>query len=178
MTYSFTERKRVRKNFGKRPSILDAPYLLAIQIDSYREFLQADERHEQRELKGLHAAFKSVFPIESYSGDAALEYVSYRLGAPLFDVKECQLRGMTYAASLRVKLQLRLYDKGAGGSPRKVSADIKEQEVYMGEIPLMTETGTFIVNGTERVIVAQLHRSPGVFFEHDKCNKFLNTPCP
>ena len=168
MAYSFTERKRVRKNFGKRPSILDAPYLLAIQIDSYREFLQADARPEQCELQGLHAAFKSVFPIESYSGDAALEYVSYRLGAPLFDVKECQLRGMTYAASLRVKLQLRLYDKSAGSAPRKVSADIKEQEVYMGEIPLMTETGTFIVNGTERVIVAQLHRSPGVFFEHDK----------
>ena len=167
MAYSFTERKRVRKDFGKRPSILDAPYLLAIQIDSYREFLQADARAEQRELKGLHAAFKSVFPIESYSGDAALEYVSYRLGAPLFDVKECQLRGMTYAASLRVKLQLWLYDKSAGSASRKVR-DIKEQEVYMGEIPLMTENGTFIVNGTERVIVAQLHRSPGVFFEHDK----------
>ena len=166
MDYSFTERKRVRKDFGKRRSVLDAPYLLAIQLDSYREFLQAEKTPEQRELKGLHAAFKSVFPIESYSGDAGLEYVSYRLGAPIFDVKECQLRGNTYAASLRVKLRLILYDKGVGGG-RSVK-DIKEQEVYMGEIPLMTDTGTFIVNGTERVIVAQLHRSPGVFFEHDK----------
>ena len=166
MDYSFTERKRVRKDFGKRRSVLDAPYLLAIQLDSYREFLQAEKTAEQRELKGLHAAFKSVFPIESYSGDAGLEYVSYRLGAPIFDVKECQLRGNTYAASLRVKLRLILYDKGVGGG-RSVK-DIKEQEVYMGEIPLMTDTGTFIVNGTERVIVAQLHRSPGVFFEHDK----------
>ena len=165
-TYSFTERKRVRKDFGKRRSVLDAPYLLAIQLDSYHEFLQAEKTPEQRELKGLHAAFKSVFPIESYSGDAGLEYVSYRLGAPIFDVKECQLRGNTYAASLRVKLRLILYDKVAGGG-RSVK-DIKEQEVYMGEIPLMTDTGTFIVNGTERVIVAQLHRSPGVFFEHDK----------
>ena len=166
MSYSFTERKRVRKDFGKRRSVLDAPYLLAIQLDSYHEFLQAENTPEQRELKGLHAAFKSVFPIESYSGDAGLEYVSYRLGAPIFDVKECKLRGNTYAASLRVKLRLVLYDKGAGGT-RSVR-DIKEQEVYMGEIPLMTDTGTFIVNGTERVIVAQLHRSPGVFFEHDR----------
>ena len=166
MAYSFTERKRVRKDFGKRRSVLEAPYLLAIQLDSYQEFLQAERTPEQRELKGLHAAFKSVFPIESYSGDAGLEYVSYRLGAPIFDVKECKLRGNTYAASLRVKLRLILYDKGVGGG-RSVK-DIKEQEVYMGEIPLMTDTGTFIVNGTERVIVAQLHRSPGVFFEHDR----------
>jgi DNA-directed RNA polymerase subunit beta len=167
MGYSFTERKRIRKDFGKRPSILDAPFLLAIQIDSYREFLQAESGPDSRGEKGLHAAFKSVFPIESYAGDAALEYVSYRLGAPVFDVKECQLRGMTYAASLRVKLHLVLYDKESTG-PERAIKDIKEQEVYMGEIPLMTETGTFIINGTERVIVAQLHRSPGVFFEHDK----------
>jgi len=167
MGYSFTERKRIRKDFGKRPSILDVPFLLAIQIDSYREFLQAGPEPEARLEKGLHAAFKSVFPIESYAGDAALEYVSYRLGEPVFDVKECQLRGMTYAASLRVKLHLVLYDKESTG-PERAIKDIKEQEVYMGEIPLMTETGTFIINGTERVIVAQLHRSPGVFFEHDK----------
>ena len=164
--HSFTERKRVRKDFGKRRGVLDAPYLLAIQIDSYKEFLQAEKTPEQRDLKGLHAAFKSVFPIESYSGDAGLEYESYRLGAPIFDVKECQLRGNTYAASLRVKLRLVLYDKGTGGT--RSLREMREQEVYMGEIPLMTETGTFIVNGTERVIVAQLHRSPGVFFEHDK----------
>jgi len=167
MGYSFTERKRIRKDFGKRPSVLDAPFLLAIQIDSFRAFLQAEGQPEARHDRGLHAAFKSVFPIESYAGDAALEYVSYRLGAPIFDVKECQLRGMTYAASLRVKLHLVLYDKESTG-PERVIKDIKEQEVYMGEIPLMTETGTFIINGTERVIVAQLHRSPGVFFEHDK----------
>jgi len=167
MGYSFTERKRIRKDFGKRPSILDAPFLLAIQIDSFREFLQAEGEPEARQDRGLHAAFRSVFPIESYAGDAALEYVSYRLGAPVFDVKECQLRGMTYAASLRVKLHLVLYDKESPG-PERAIKDIKEQEVYMGEIPLMTETGTFIINGTERVIVAQLHRSPGVFFEHDK----------
>ncbi|MDX1529666.1 MAG: DNA-directed RNA polymerase subunit beta, partial [Gammaproteobacteria bacterium] len=167
MAYSFTEKKRVRKDFGKRPSILEAPYLLAIQLDSYRQFLQEGGDPETRDEMGLHAAFKSVFPIESYSGDAALEYVSYRLGNPIFDVKECQLRGMTYAASLRVKLRLVLYDKDAAGDTRAVK-DIKEQEVYMGEIPLMTENGTFIINGTERVIVAQLHRSPGVFFEHDR----------
>ena len=167
MGYSFTEKKRIRKDFGKRPSILDAPFLLAIQIDSFRAFLQAEGQPDARHDRGLHAAFKSVFPIESYAGDAALEYVSYRLGAPVFDVKECQLRGMTYAASLRVKLHLVLYDKESSG-PERAIKDIKEQEVYMGEIPLMTETGTFIINGTERVIVAQLHRSPGVFFEHDK----------
>ena len=165
-TYTFTERRRVRKDFGKRRGVLDAPYLLAIQLDSYQEFLQAEKTPEQRDLKGLHAAFKSVFPIESYSGDAGLEYESYRLGAPIFDVKECQLRGNTYAASLRVKLRLVLYDKGTGGT--RSLREMREQEVYMGEIPLMTDTGTFIVNGTERVIVAQLHRSPGVFFEHDK----------
>jgi DNA-directed RNA polymerase subunit beta len=167
MTYSFTEKKRIRKDFGKRTSILKVPYLLAMQLDSYRDFLQADAPVERREENGLHAAFKSIFPIESYSGDASLDYVSYRLGAPLFDVNECRLRGLTYAVSLRVRLRLVLYDKDAGGDSKMIK-DIKEQEVYMGEIPLMTENGTFIVNGTERVIVSQLHRSPGVFFEHDK----------
>ncbi len=167
MGYSFTEKKRIRKNFGKRSSILEVPYLLAIQTDSYRGFLQADAPADERRDEGLQAAFKSVFPIESYSGGAALEYVSYNLGQPVFDVKECQIRGQTYAASLRVKLRLVIYDKEAGGD-QKVVKSIKEQEVYMGEIPLMTDNGTFIVNGTERVIVSQLHRSPGVFFEHDK----------
>ena len=167
MAYTFTEKKRIRKDFGKRPSILDVPYLLAIQLDSYRDFLQEGVAAGERVERGLHAAFKSVFPIESYSGDAALEYVSYRLGKPLFDVSECQLRGMTYAASLRVTLRLVLYEKEGSGSGRTVK-DVKEQEVYMGEIPLMTDTGTFVINGTERVIVAQLHRSPGVFFEHDR----------
>jgi DNA-directed RNA polymerase subunit beta len=167
MAYSFTEKKRIRRNFGKRSSILEVPYLLAIQTDSYRHFLQAETSPEGRADEGLHAAFKSVFPIQSYSGNAALEYVSYTLGQPVFDVKECQIRGQTFAASLRVKLRLVIYDKEAA-SDQKVVKSIKEQEVYMGEIPLMTDNGTFIINGTERVIVSQLHRSPGVFFEHDK----------
>jgi len=165
MAYSYTEKKRIRKDFGKLPHVMDVPYLLAIQLDSYRSFLQEDKTIEQREDLGLHAAFKSVFPIESYSGNASLEYVSYRLGAPVFDVKECQLRGVTYAAPLRVKVRLVIYDKE---SSNKAIKDIKEQEVYMGEMPLMTENGTFVINGTERVIVSQLHRSPGVFFDHDK----------
>jgi len=165
MAYSFTEKKRIRNNFGRRPSILDVPYLLALQTDSYRDFLQEGKAEDQREDRGLHAAFKSVFPITSYSGNAALEYVSYRLGTPAFDVKECQMRGVTYAAPLRVKVRLIIYDKEAKNPTVK---DIREQEVYMGEIPLMTDTGTFVINGTERVIVSQLHRSPGVFFDHDK----------
>ena len=167
MAYSFTEKKRIRKDFGKRPSILDVPYLLAIQLDSYRKFLQADAAEERREEVGLHAAFKSVFPISSYSGNATLEYMTYRLGEPVFDVKECQMRGLTYAAPLRVKVQLKVYEKDPSGV-RKLKRDIAEQEVYLGELPLMTDNGTFIVNGTERVIVSQLHRSPGVFFDHDK----------
>ncbi len=167
MAYTFTEKKRIRKDFGKRPSILDVPFLLATQIDSYRNFLQQDQKPGERELKGLEAAFKSVFPIESYSGNAALEYVSYRLGEPTFDVRECQLRGSTYAAPLRVLVRLVIYDKDAPAGT-KVVKDVKEQEVYMGELPLMTDTGTFVINGTERVIVSQLHRSPGVFFDHDK----------
>src|ERR1700749_1801834 len=167
MAYSFTEKKRIRKNFGKQPSILEVPYLLAIQLDSYRSFLQADKLEESRDDVGLHAAFKSVFPIASYSGNASLEYVSYRLGEPVFDVKQCQLRGLTYAAPLRVKVRLIVLDKEASGAKKPVK-DVREQEVYLGELPLMTENGTFIINGTERVIVSQLHRSPGVFFDHDR----------
>ncbi len=167
MAYSFTEKKRIRKNYGKQPSILATPYLLAIQLDSYRHFLQENKPEEARGSYGLHAAFKSVFPISSYSGNAVLEYVSYRLGEPVFDVKECQLRGLTYAAPLRVKVRLIVYDKEAAG-PKKPVKDVREQEVYLGELPLMTDNGTFVVNGTERVIVSQLHRSPGVFFDHDR----------
>jgi DNA-directed RNA polymerase subunit beta len=167
MAYSFTEKKRIRKNFGKQPGILDVPYLLAIQLDSYRTFLQADTPEDRRNDIGLHAAFKTVFPISSYSGNASLEYVSYRLGEPVFDVKECQLRGLTYAAPLRVKVRLIVLDKEAAGAKKPVK-DVREQEVYLGELPLMTDNGTFIVNGTERVIVSQLHRSPGVFFDHDR----------
>ena len=164
-SYSFTEKKRIRKDFGKRPPVLDVPYLLAIQVDSYREFLQADADPNAREDKGLHAALRSVFPISSYSGTAALEYVNYRLGEPPFDERECRSRGMSYGAPLRVTVRLVIYDRE---SSNKAIKYVKEQEVYMGELPLMTDTGTFIVNGTERVIVSQLHRSPGVFFDHDR----------
>ena len=167
MAYSFTEKKRIRKDFGKRPGILEVPFLLATQIDSFRGFLQADADPDERKDMGLHAAFSSVFPIVSYSGNAVLEYVNYRLGEPTFDVRECQLRGTTFAAPLRVLVRLVIYDKEAPAGS-KVVKDIREQEVYMGELPLMTETGTFVINGTERVIVSQLHRSPGVFFDHDK----------
>ncbi|GAB3733392.1 DNA-directed RNA polymerase subunit beta [Silanimonas algicola] len=165
MTYSFTEKKRIRKDFGKRRAVLDVPYLLAIQMDSYREFLQEGAAAGKRAEQGLHAALKSVFPISSYSGNAALEYVSYRLGEPPFDVRECHNRGLTYGAPLRVTVRLVIYDRE---SSTKAVKYVKEQEVYMGEMPLMTENGTFIVNGTERVIVSQLHRSPGVFFDHDR----------
>ncbi|ARR48202.1 DNA-directed RNA polymerase subunit beta [Photobacterium damselae subsp. damselae] len=161
MVYSYTEKKRIRKDFGKRPQVLDAPYLLSIQLDSFQKFIEQDPEGHY----GLEAAFRSVFPIQSYNGNSELQYVSYRLGEPVFDVKECQIRGVTYSAPLRVKLRLVMYDKDA---PAGTVKDIKEQEVYMGEIPLMTDNGTFVINGTERVIVSQLHRSPGVFFDSDK----------
>lgn len=167
MAYSFTEKKRIRNSFGKRRDVLEVPYLLATQVDSYKRFLQADVPPSKRIDEGLHAALKSVFPIESHTGHAVLEYVSYSLGEPTFDVKECQQRGANYAAPLRVLVRLVIYDREAPASA-KVVKDIKEQEIYMGEIPLMTETGTFVINGTERVIVSQLHRSPGVFFDHDR----------
>ncbi|MEE8058639.1 MAG: DNA-directed RNA polymerase subunit beta [Pseudomonadales bacterium] len=165
MAYSYTEKKRIRKDFGKMSNVMDVPYLLAIQLDSYKKFTQDNTVVGGREDIGLHAAFKSVFPIVSYSGSAALEYVDYIMGKPAFDVTECQSRGVTYAVPLRVKVRLIIYDKESGS---KTIKDIKEQEVYMGEIPLMTDNGTFVINGTERVIVSQLHRSPGVFFDHDK----------
>jgi DNA-directed RNA polymerase subunit beta len=165
--YSYTEKKRIRKDFGKHPSTIATPPLLELQLDSYHRFLQADIEPENRSMFGLHAAFKSVFPIISFSGYSELNYVGYRLGEPVFDVKECKMRGLTYGASLRVKVRLVHYDKEASSDTRVIK-DVKEQEVYMGEIPLMTEHGTFVINGTERVIVSQLHRSPGVFFEHDR----------
>ncbi|MGC9457197.1 MAG: DNA-directed RNA polymerase subunit beta [Halothiobacillaceae bacterium] len=167
MSYSFTEKKRIRKDFGKRSEILRVPYLLATQVNSYAEFLQEGTAREERMDRGLHAALASVFPIQSHTGNAELQYVDYRLGEPAFDVRECQIRGLTYAAPLRTKMRLVIYDKDAPAGSRIVK-DIREQEVYMGEIPLMTESGTFVINGTERVIVSQLHRSPGVFFDHDK----------
>jgi len=166
-TYSFTEKKRIRKGFGKLPVVLGVPPLLAIQTDSYREFLQEGVDVKARAEHGLHAALKSVFPIVSYSGNAALEYVSYRLGEPAFDERECRSRGMSYGAPLRVLVRLVIYDKESPASNKAIKY-VKEQEVYMGELPLMTDTGTFIINGTERVIVSQLHRSPGVFFDHDR----------
>ncbi|MDO8954841.1 MAG: DNA-directed RNA polymerase subunit beta [Gammaproteobacteria bacterium] len=167
MTYSYAEKKRIRKIFGNLPDILAVPYLLSIQKDSYFEFLQEGVAPEKRANTGLQASFTSVFPIVSVSGYAELQFVSYRLGEPVFDVSECRTRGITFASSLRVKLRLVVYDKESPASA-KVVKDIKEQEVYMGELPLMTGEGTFVINGTERVIVSQLHRSPGVYFEHDR----------
>ena len=165
MSYSFTEKKRIRKSFAKRASVLPVPYLLATQLDSYAAFLQEHTPPESRKGEGLQAAFQSVFPIESHSKNARLEFVSFVLGKPPFDVKECQQRGLTFAAPLRAKVRLTIMDKEASKPTIK---EVKEQEVYMGEIPLMTGTGSFVINGTERVIVSQLHRSPGVFFEHDR----------
>ncbi len=170
MAYSFTEKKRIRNDFGRQKSVLDVPYLIATQINSFRDFLQTGTAPQERKDKGLQAAFKSVFPISSHSGNAKLEYVSYRLEDPKFDVRECQLRGATYAAPLRVLVKLVIYDKDTLKS-KKIKPrvkEVREQEIYMGEMPLMTDTGTFVINGTERVIVSQLHRSPGVFFDHDK----------
>jgi len=161
MVYSYSEKKRIRKDFGKRPKVLDIPYLLSIQLDSFKKFTDQDPTGE----RGFEAAFRSVFPIKSFSGYSELKYVSYKLGEPVFDVKECQIRGVTYSAPLRVKLRMVLFDREAAAGTVK---DIKEQEVYMGDIPMMTDNGTFVINGTERVIVSQLHRSPGVFFDHDR----------
>ncbi len=165
MTYSYTEKKRIRKSFAKRANVLDVPFLLATQLDSYTEFLQVDVPPAQRATQGLQAAFSSIFPIVSHNGGARLDFREYRLGEPAFDVKECQQRGLTFASPLRAKVGLVILDRETGNEKIK---EVKEQEVYMGEIPLMTTTGSFVINGTERVIVSQLHRSPGVFFEHDK----------
>jgi len=163
--YTFTEKKRIRKSFAKRASVLEVPFLLETQLASYRAFLQEGTPLEARKNEGLQAAFTSIFPISSHSGNARLEFVSYSLLAPAFDVVECQQRGLTYCSALRAKVRLIIMDKEA---PKDTVKEVKEQEVYMGEIPLMTDNGSFIINGTERVIVSQLHRSPGVFFEHDR----------
>ena len=164
MTYSYTEKKRIRKSFAKRANVLDVPFLLATQLESFTSFLQAAVPPAQRKNQGLQAAFTSIFPIVSHSGNARLEFVSYALAEPAFDVKECQQRGLTFASALRAKVRLVILDREVPDTIKEV----KEQEVYMGEIPLMTTTGSFVINGTERVIVSQLHRSPGVFFEHDR----------
>ncbi|MDP6392776.1 MAG: DNA-directed RNA polymerase subunit beta, partial [Arenicellales bacterium] len=167
MTYTFTEKKRIRKSFSKRSGSGSVPNLLDIQKSSYRKLLQEGVAPMQRIDEGLQAAFKSVFPIESYSGAASLDFVAYRLGQPVFDVRECQQRGLIYSAPLYAILRLIVFEKSESGGAKTIH-DVKEQEVYMGEMPLMTENGTFVINGTERVIVSQLHRSPGVFFDHDK----------
>ena len=165
MAYSYTEKKRIRKSFGTGRPVLNVPFLLATQIESYASFLQAETGPAERVNNGLQAAFNSIFPISSHSGNARLEFVHYQLGEPPFDVKECQQRGLTFASPLRARVRLVIMDKEA---PKETIKEVKEQEVYMGEIPLMTTTGSFVINGTERVIVSQLHRSPGVFFEHDR----------
>lgn len=164
MAYSYTEKKRIRKSFSKLPDVMDVPYLLAIQVDSYEQFLQEHKKPKARANIGLQAAFSSIFPIESHSGNAQLQFVEYYLGEPEFDERECIMRGSTFAVPLRVKIRLVIKDK----ENKTAIKDVREQSVYMGEIPLMTDNGTFIINGTERVIVSQLHRSPGVFFDHDK----------
>ena len=165
MSYSYTEKKRIRKSFAKRASVLDVPFLLATQLESYTQFLQAELPPAKRQNQGLQAAFTSIFPIVAHSGNARLEFVHFNLGEPVFDVKECQQRGLTFASPLRARVRLIILDRESSSEKIK---EVKEQEVYMGEIPLMTTTGSFVINGTERVIVSQLHRSPGVFFEHDR----------
>ena len=169
MAYSYTEKKRIRKSFAELPTVMDIPYLLSIQVDSYEQFLQEHKKPKARENTGLQAAYSSIFPIESHSGNAELQFVEYYLGTPEFDERECILRGSTFAAPMRVKIRLIIKDKDSKDKDSKAAIkDIREQSVYMGEMPLMTNNGTFIINGTERVIVSQLHRSPGVFFDHDK----------
>jgi len=167
MTYSFTEKKRIRNNFGTRESILKEPDLLSIQINSFNTFIQAGET-EKKDV-GLHSVFKSVFPITALNGYAEIEYLDYELQEPKYNVKECKLRGVTYAGTLQVKLNLVLFDKNGSTLKRKRRVkQVIEENVYLGQLPLMTDTGTFVINGTERVVVSQLHRSPGVIFEHDK----------
>ena len=168
MAYSYTERKRIRKNFGRRENVLEIPHLLQMQKDAYIAFLQQDISPKNRTKEGLQAAFEAAFPIVSHNGFVEMKYLDYSLAKPGFDVRECQTRGLTYASAVRARVQLIIYDRETSTSQNKVVKDVKEQEVYMGEVPLMTDKGSFVVNGTERVIVSQLHRSPGVFFEHDK----------
>src|SRR5207302_7801918 len=165
MAFQVANNLRFRRSFGRIKKIIDLPYLIEIQKNSYELFLQKDLSAAQRQNIGLQEVFKSVFPIKDFNETASLEFVSYELGQPKYDVEECHQRGMTYAAPLKVKIQLVIWDVEGG---RRSIKNVKEQEVYFGEIPLMTSNGTFMVNGTERVIVSQLHRSPGVFFEHDK----------
>tara|TARA_Y200000002_G_scaffold6821_1_gene5771 strand:+ start:999 stop:5060 length:4062 start_codon:yes stop_codon:yes gene_type:complete len=165
MTYSYTEKKRIRKNFGTFAKVMDLPNLVETQTKSYADFLQADVAPESRIKQGLEDVFQSLFPIKSVSGNAALEYVSYEIGKNTYDVQECLIQGLSYSAPLRIKVKLVLFDRDSNFKDVK---DIKEGEVFMGEVPLMTDDASFVINGTERVVVSQLHRSPGVFYDHDK----------
>jgi DNA-directed RNA polymerase subunit beta len=167
-TYSFTERKRIRKSFGGRENVIAIPYLLQMQRDAYVSFLQKDIAPKDRVDLGLQAAFDAAFPIVSHNGFVEMKFLEYNLGKPDFDVRECQTRGLTFGSAVRARVQLIIYDRETSTPQSKVVKEVKEQEVYMGQVPLMTDKGSFIINGTERVIVSQLHRSPGVFFEHDK----------
>jgi len=168
MSLTFTGKKRIRKSFGRIPEVIRMPNLIEVQKSSYNQFLQKSIPHEEREIdEGMHGVFHSVFPVRDFSERAVLEYVSFVFEPPKFDEEECQQRDITYAAPLKVKMRLVVFDVDDDTGAKSVK-DIKEQDVYMGDIPLMTEKGTFIINGTERVIVSQMHRSPGVFFDHDK----------
>ena len=165
MSYSYTEKRRIRKNFGRLPKVMELPKLIETQLESYTQFLQQHVEVGARENKGLEEVFQTLFPITSVSGNAALEYVSYELGKPGYTVQECLIQGLSYSAPLRIVVRLVIYDRDTNFQEVK---DVKEGEVFMGEVPLMTENGSFVINGTERVVVNQLHRSPGVFFDHDK----------
>ena len=165
MSYSYTEKRRIRKNFGRLPKVMELPKLIKTQLDSYSQFLQQHVEVGARENKGLEEVFQTLFPITSVSGNAALEYVSYELGKPGYTVQECLVQGLSYSAPLRITVRLVIYDRETNFQDVK---DVKEGEVFMGEVPLMTENGSFVINGTERVVVNQLHRSPGVFYDHDK----------
>ncbi len=167
MARSFTGRKRIRLNFGKIPEVTRMPNLIEVQKTSYDQFLQMDIPDEEREQLGLQEVFKSVLPIKDFAERAELQFMRYDLEEPKYDVEECQQRGMTYAAPLKMTLRLVVWDVDEDTGARSIR-DIKEQDVYMGDMPLMTPNGTFVINGTERVIVSQMHRSPGVFFDHDK----------
>src|SRR5213595_1390427 len=167
MAISFTGKKRIRRTFGRVAEVAPMPNLIEVQKSSYDHFLQMGVVPEQRTSVGLQEVFKSVFPIRDFSDRAQLEFVRYELETPKYDVDECQQRGITFAAPLKVTLRLVVWDVDEDTGSRSIR-DIKEQDVYMGDMPLMTKIGTFVINGTERVIVSQMHRSPGVFFDHDK----------
>ncbi|HNR77135.1 MAG TPA: hypothetical protein PKM48_08385, partial [Parvularculaceae bacterium] len=167
MAQSFVEKKRIRKSFGRIGDAAPMPNLIQVQKDSYEQFLQRHVKPVDRLNEGLEAVFRSVFPIMDFTETAVLEFVSYEFEEPKYDVDECQQRDITYAAPLKVTLRLAVFDVDEETGAKSIR-DVKEQEVYMGDIPLMTDNGTFIINGTERVIVSQMHRSPGVFFDHDR----------